>query len=382
VNRECIPLEGKYLANNPDWEPSRQGGENTIDGTLPAEDWARLYKVSQESGLWSATLPEAYGGLGYGVLGQFVLLEERNRSVVPLPCAWVPNALFSANDEQKARYLEPTIAGEKHACFAQTEPDAGSDPGSMKTKAVLDGDEWVINGTKTFISEAADADYHLLLAVTDEEKGSAGGITMFIVDSDTPGISVTPLRVWVTERSNQCTIFYEGVRVPRDAVLGEVGGGFRLGQQFLAIQDRLTRGSMATGFLSRGLELATEWASNRVTFGQPLSERQAIQWMLVDVFVDLMSIRAISYECAARADRGEDVRAYTAMAKLMGANWGHRSMDKIMQILGGAGEMMDTPIPHWYHQIRHGRIGGGTDEIQRILISRAIFKQGKALWEA
>jgi acyl-CoA dehydrogenase len=205
---------------------------------------------------------------------------------------------------------------------------------------------------------------------------------MFLLPADTPGISMTPLKNWQTIRPHQFTVYLENVTIPEDSVLGEVGGGFRLGQQWLAISDRLTRGSMGTGYLTRGLEIATSWAEQRETFGKPLSERQAIQWMLTDVLMDLKSIRAICYECAARADAGEDVRAYAAMAKFVGANWGHRSLDKIMQVLGGLGEDMETPIPHWYHIIRHGRIGGGTDEIQRILMSRAMFKQGKTLWQA
>jgi len=380
VDRECIPLEGKFLADE-GGVPGAFGGESFIDGSLPAEDWERLTAISKESGLYTATLPEEYGGMGLGVLGAFVLAEERNRSVVPLPMANVSHILFECTEEQRPKYLDPIIRGGVFA-FAQTEPDAGSDPGSMKTTAVRDGDEWVINGTKTFITFADQAVFHLVLAVTDPEKRQRGGITMFIVDADNRGISITPLNVWQTKRPHQFTVVYDDVRVPLGNVLGEVGGGFRLGQQWLAVNDRLTRGSMATGFLSRSLEIATEWAKSRVTFGQPLSERQAIQWMLVDVLVDLKCIRAISYECAARADRGEDIRAYAAMAKFVGANWGHRSMDKIMQILGGLGEVTETPIPHWYHLIRHGRIGGGTDEIQRILMSRAIFGQGKELWQA
>jgi acyl-CoA dehydrogenase len=382
IDRECIPLESKFLTNNPEWERGGISGETLVDGTLPRSDWDRLRHVAQETGLATAALPEEYGGLGYGVLGAFVLAEERNRSIVPLPIPHVFNMLYSGTEQQKEKYLLPQMRGEKSACYSQTEPDAGSDPGAMKTRAVKKGDEWVINGTKTFISGADHADFHLVLAVTDEEKRSHGGITLFIVDKEVPGITTQPLHTWQSHRPHQFTVFYEDVHVPDEAILGEVGGGFALGQQFLAIQDRLTRGSMATGFLSRSLDMATEYAKTRHTFGKPLSERQAIQWMLVDVLVDLKCIRAISYECAARADRGEDVRAYAAMSKLIGANWGHRSMDKIMQIFGGMGEAMDYPIPHWYHQIRHGRIGGGTDEIQRILIQRAIFKQGKSLWQA
>jgi acyl-CoA dehydrogenase len=382
VERECIPLESKFLANNPDWARGKFGAEMPIEGTLPESDWARLRAVVMESGLGTVTLPEEYGGLGYGVLGDFVLSEERNRTVVPLPIPTIQIPLYGASASQRERYLLPAIRGEIFGCYAQTEPDAGSDPGGMRTRAELDGDSWVINGTKTFISGADQASFQLLLAVTDETRGSRGGITMFIVDSDTPGISMQPLPTWTSVAPHQFTIFYDDVRVPHDAVLGEVGAGFALGQQWLAIQDRLTRGSLAAGVLSRCLDLATEYVTSRQTFGQPLSERQAIQWMLVDVLVDLKAIRALSYECAARADRGEDVRAYAAMAKLVGANWGHRSIDKIMQIFGGLGESNDSPVPHWYRLIRHGRIGGGTDEIQRILIQRAIFRNGRSLWLA
>ena len=381
VEAECFPLESKFLANNPEWTTPEMG-ETLVDGTLPDEDWARLRKIADDTGLSQVSLPVEYGGLGYGVLGAFVLAEERNRSIVPLPAPHVMGLLYSAEGEQVERYLLPHISGEKKACFAQTEPGAGSDPGAMTTRAVRDGHGWIINGTKTFISGAGKADFHLLLAVTDPDKKAHGGITLFIVDADTPGVTVEPLHTWQTFRANQFTIRYEDVRVDDGQVLGGVGNGFRQGQQFLAVQDRLIRGSMATGFLSRGLDLATDYVKQRTTFGLPLSERQAIQWMLVDVLLDLKSIRAISYECAARADRGEDVRAYAAMAKLVGANWGHRSIDKLMQIFGGLGESMEFPIVHWYRQLRHGRIGGGTDEIQRILIQRAMFKTGSPLWQA
>jgi acyl-CoA dehydrogenase len=392
VQRECIPLEPKFLSHRPGDEPDPQGGswletpttrnETLVDGALTQSDWDRLTRISKETGLYTATLPESYGGLGYGVLGSFVLAEEFKRSVVPLPVPEVPPVLFDCTGVQREKYLEPTMRGEQWYCFAQTEPDAGSDPGSMRTTAVQHGDEWVINGTKMFISRADRAGFHLVLAVTDPEKRQHGGITMFIVDGDTPGITVEPIQTWVAQKPGQFTVTYEDVRVPAENVVGEVGGGFRLGQNWLIISDRLTRGSMATGFLTRGLEIAVEWAKSRTTFGKPLAERQAIQWMLVDVFLDLKAIRAMSYECAVRADRGEDVRTYAAAATLLGGNWGHRSIDKIMQVLGGMGETLETPIPHWYHGLRHGRIGGGTDEIQRMLIARAIFKQGVSLWEA
>lgn len=378
VDKELIPLEQQFLRDDPDGVP----GYGFVDGTLPPDTWTRLRRIAEDTQLATATLPAEYGGLGLGTLGAFVIAEELRRSVVPLPMPQVLNMLYSGTDEQKESYLLPQMRGEKLGSYCQTEPGAGSDVGSIATRAVRDSDQWVINGTKTFISWADEADFFCVMAMTDLQKRTHGGITMFIVDADTPGITMTPLNLWLSSRPHNFTIHFEDVRVPDSAVLGTVGGGMALGQQWLAIQDRLTRGSLAAGMLSRSLEIATEWAQNRVTFGKPLAERQAIQWMLVDVFIDLKCIRALCYECAALTDAGQDVRAYAAIAKYMGGNWGHRSMDKIMQVLGGLGEDMSTPIPHWYKVIRHGRIGGGTDEIQRILISRAIFRQGKELWQA
>jgi acyl-CoA dehydrogenase len=382
VNEQCIPLEQEFLRRG--MEGAEGSGEAMVEGALEPGDRERLTAISKETGLYSMHLPEEHGGGGFGVLGSFVVGEEINRSLVRLPTANVPNILFNANEDQRERYLEPMIRGELRSCFAQTEPNAGSDPGnSMQTRAVRDGDDWVINGTKMFISGADTADFMMLQAVTDPEKRQRGGITMFLIDKDTPGVSMSPISVWLTPRkARQFHVYLDDVRVPHGNVLGEVGNGFRLGQQWLAIHDRLSRGTLAAGILSRGLEMATEWAKERVTFGEPLAERQAIQWMLVDIFIDLKCIRALSYECAARADRGEDVRTYAAMAKFIGANWGHRSVDKLMQIFGGLGETLDMPIPHWYRVLRHGRIGGGSDEMQRMLIARALFGQGKSLWEA
>ncbi|HTX11677.1 MAG TPA: acyl-CoA dehydrogenase family protein [Solirubrobacteraceae bacterium] len=383
VNRECIPLESEFLT---DACPDEQGvnhGQYEIDGSLPKARWDRLREISENTGLYRACLPDELGGMGFGVLGAVVLAEEINRSIVELPTALLPPVLLECNDDQAERYLEPIITREATVAFAQTEPDAGSDPGNgMRTRAVCKGEDWILNGVKTFITDADRASTIMTLAVTDQSLRQRGGITMFLVDRHAPGVTVTPLRTWLAARVHQYTVYYDDVRVPAEDVLGEVGGGFSLGQQWLAISDRLTRGSLAAGILSRGLELAREWVQGRETFGAPLSDRQAIQWMLVDVLVDLKCIRAAAYECAARADAGEDVRTYAALAKFIGANWGHRSVDRLMQIFGGIGESSEHPIPHWYRLLRHGRIGGGTDEIQRMLMARAILKHGPRLWQA
>ena len=383
VDAECIPLESEFLANRCPDNPDVNEGQYEIDGSLPAERWQHLRKVSEETGLYRAWLPAEYGGAGLGVLGAFVLAEELNRSVVELPTALVPPVLFEGNDEQKQRLIEATIVRDERLAFAQTEPDAGSDPGHrMTTSATRCDGGWLINGTKIFITDADRATRIMTLAVTDDQKRQRGGITLFLVDRAAEGLSVEPISTWLSTKPHQFTVHYDNVFVADADVLGGVGNGFALGQMWLAITDRLTRGSLATGILSRGLEIATEWAADRVTFGKPLKDRQAIQWMLVDVLLDLKAIRALSYECAARADAGEDVRTLAAMAKFAGANWGHRSIDRLMQVLGGMGETTEHPFPHWYRILRHGRIGGGTDEIQRVLMARAIFGEGKSVWQA
>ena len=215
VDRECIPLEGEFLA---DQCPDGQGvnhGQYEIDGSLPAGTWDRLRAISEQSGLYRACLPEEIGGMGFGVLGAVVLAEEINRSIVELPTALLPPVLLECNPEQTERYLEPIIDRRSAVAFAQTEPDAGSDPGNgMRTRARPDGDGWILNGVKTFITDADHATTIMTLAVTDESKRQRGGITMFLVDRDSPGVSVAPIKTWLAARPHQFTVFYDDVHVP------------------------------------------------------------------------------------------------------------------------------------------------------------------------
>ena len=389
VQGECIPLEPTYLANPPQEGVVDEGPKGVAEafmgtvGTLPREDWDRLTRLSKETGIYTAHVPAEYGGGALGALGHVVIDEEAHKSIVQLPSSPVPMMLFGAcSPEQEEKYLWPSIRGEKNYAFGQTEPQAGSDPGGMmQTRAVRDGDDWVINGTKMFISGAATADYLLVQAVTDPEKRQRGGISMFIIDNPTRGMSFDPIRVWITpNRASQFFVHLEDVRVPQTAVVGELGRGFTLGQKWLVHHDRLLRGSMALGILSRALRMAIDWSKQRVTYGRPIADRQAIQWMLVDVYMDIMALRAITHQAAWRSDQGEDVRVEASMVKYCAAEWGWRDIDKVMQIFGGLGETLDMPIPHWYHMLRHARIGGGTSEIHRFVMGRALLN-GTVSWE-
>lgn len=383
VTEECVPLEAHSLTH-----PLEEGAEQEgaprgileavpgILGSLPKESWDRLHQVSRDTGIYTSFVPEAYGGGGMGALGHVVVEEEIHKSIVHLPTSPVPMFLIGeCTPEQEEKYLYPAINGDLYYAFGQTEPQAGSDPGGMmQARAVRDGDDWVLNGTKMFISGAASADFLLVQAVNDPEKRQRGGITMFIVDNPTPGLSFDPIRTWIVPtRSQQFFVNLDNVRVPQTQVLGEVGYGFNLGQKWLVHHDRLLRGSMALGILTRSLEMAIDWAKQRVTYGRPIADRQAIQWMLTDVYIDITNLRAVTREIAARSDAGEDVRVEASMVKYCAGEWGWRSIDKIMQVFGGIGETLDMPIPHWYHVLRHARIGGGTSEIHKFVMSRALL---------
>ena len=383
VLEECIPLEPEFLSRPPQDGEENEGAPRGILeavpgilGTLPKEKWGRLHQISRDTGIYTSFVPEDYGGGGIGALGHVMIEEEVHQSILHLPTSPVPMFMIGAcTPEQEQKYLYPAINGELYYAFGQTEPQAGSDPGGMmQTRAVKDGDDWVINGTKMFISGAASSDYLLVQAVTDPEKRQRGGITMFIIDNPTPGMSFDPIHVWtMPSRAQQNLVHLDNVRVPQTQVLGEVGHGFTLGQQWLVHHDRLLRGSMALGILTRALNMAIDWAKQRVTYGRPIADRQAIQWMLTDVYIDLMALRALTRGTAERADNGEDVRVEASMVKYCAGEWGWRSIDKIMQVFGGIGETTDMPIAHWYHMLRHARIGGGTSEIHKFVMSRALL---------
>ena len=233
-------------------------------------------------------MPEEYGGGGMPVLARAIVWEELSRTIaIPARGEGItgPSArgiLYSLTGEMKEKYLLPLLRGEKKACFAQTEPDAGSDPGGMRTTAVRDGDHYVINGVKRFITGAGHADFMQLMVATDRSKGSRGGISCFIVDMDTPGVKLGAC--YETMMGDKpWEIVLDNVRVPATHRVGEEGDGMRFGQQWLNI-GRVKHGARALGVAERCLEMATSYAKQRSTFGRPLADRQAVQWMLADMY--------------------------------------------------------------------------------------------------
>jgi alkylation response protein AidB-like acyl-CoA dehydrogenase len=375
VEKELMPLEPEFLPH-----PGHAFGikETTnLRTVFGAEVTQRLIDISKDTGLWYLMVPEEHGGSGLSILTQVAILEQFNYTAVPFPFANVANILYQCKGDQIDRFLKPVIEGEMTTCFAQTEPNAGSDPGGMmQTSAVKDGDEWVINGTKMWISGAAESDMIMVQVVTDAEKRQRGGITMFMVTRNNPGMTVEEpgIKTWLGPHASQYVVNFDNCRVPESDILGDVGNGFRLGQKWLTIHDRLLRGPFALGKMRRALDMSIEWSKQRVTFGKPISERQAIQWQLVDMYIDLEALQALTYKMAARADSGEDIRAEAGMVKLTSMVWGARTLDKAIQIHGAMGESLELPLTLFYRYLRHGQIGGGANEIQRMQIARKLLR--------
>jgi len=283
----------------------------------------------------------------------------------------VRGILYTLAGEMKEKYLLPVLRGEKRACFAQTEPDAGSDPGGMRTTAVRDGDFYVINGVKRFITGAHKADFMQLMAATDRAKGSHGGISCFVLDKDTPGVKLTTCYHTLTGET-PWEIVFDNVRVPKGHLIGKEGGGFGLGQKWLGA-GRIKQGARALGATRRCLELASTYAKQRNTFGQPLASRQSIQWRLVDTYVALEAATLLVHRAAARHDRGEDDRNEAYLVKLYCTEMAWEAADMCLQVHGGIGLTTDLPVERLWRDQRSHMITEGTPEIMRMALSRHVL---------
>ena len=309
VDRELIPIE-----------------MNTMDGpALRADVRADLERKAKDLGLWLLDVPMEYGGQGLSLLGMAVVWEEISRTIALPPRGPgvfgpdVKPVLFTLNPAQKEKYLFPVLRGEKTTAFAQSEPDAGSDPGAMRTTAVRKGDHYVINGYKRWITKAQDADFLQLVAATDRSKGSRGGLSMFLVDTATPGVKI--VRRTPTMMSDMpCEIALDNVIVPVENLIGKEGEGMRQAQSWITA-GRLHQACRGLGVAKRCLDLAVGYAKQRVTFGAPLADRQAVQFMIAD------SIYRTSHDAAdgVPTRRAHRRRRCRPARKLYGQNRGHRA---------------------------------------------------------
>ncbi|WP_075035637.1 acyl-CoA dehydrogenase family protein [Halobacillus dabanensis] len=364
VEKELIPLENDVLRNEREGKPS-----------LPEGKMEELQQKAKEAGFWGINTPEEYGGADLGQMMLAIVQMEVARTFVPFKFGGsADNILYYGNEEQKEKYLLPTINGEKKSCFAMTEPGAGSDTRNLRMTAVKDGNEWVLNGEKTFITGGNEADFVMAIAITDKElhKSSNGrkGVTCFIVDRDMGWGSeyIHTMGEW-----GPAALIFENVRVPEENILGEIDHGYDLGLEWIGFA-RWIVGARAVGAAERLLNMAIDYANERETFGKPIATRQAIQWQIADSAVEIEAAKWLVLNAAFTLDQGEDNRHYASMAKLYGANMGNNVIDRVLQIHGGMGYTRELPIERWYREARLWRIYDGTDEIQRLIISRNLLK--------
>ncbi|HEY71647.1 MAG: acyl-CoA dehydrogenase [Chloroflexi bacterium] len=338
-----------------------------------------LFRRMAELGIFGLPFPEKYGGSESGYTSLVIALEEIARvsgsmaitldAQTSLYCE--PVYLFGT-EEQKRKYLTPAVRGEKIGCFGLTEPQAGSDAGATRTRAVRDGDEWVLNGQKIFITNGSVADFAVVTAMTDPEKGTRG-ISSFIVEKGTPGFQPgrdedkMGLRGSVTSE-----LLFENCRVPAENLVGAENEGFK---QFLTTLDagRVAIAAMAVGLAQGAFEKSVAYAQEREQFGRPIAKFQAMQWMIADMATEIEAARLLVNRAAWLREQGKRFTQEAAMAKLFSTEMSERVCHKAIQIHGGYGYMREYEVERMYRDQRLCQIGEGTNQIQRLIIARRVL---------
>jgi acyl-CoA dehydrogenase len=343
-----------------------------------------LRKRAREAGLWTPHLPPEWGGLGVGPLGMALISQECGASALASLAlnAMAPDEgnmhllLHAGTEEQKETYLRPLAAGEMRSCFAMTERAAGSDPTMLRTTATADGEGWVLDGEKWFISGANGAGFAIVVAVTDPEAESRHHRhSLFLVDAGTPGWKVVrEIPVMGTHGpGGHCEVLLESCRVPADALLGERGAGLALAQARLG-PARLAHAMRWIGMAQRALDLAAARALDRETFGRALSEHQAVQWMLADSATQLYAARLMVLHAAWKIETGQDHRQEVAFVKVFVSEALGDIVDRALQIHGALGYSGDLPLERFYRDARAARLYDGPSEVHRMAIARALLK--------
>jgi acyl-CoA dehydrogenase len=355
IEREVMPLEPEVLRNE-------RAGRPGID----AETLTALRHKARQAGFWGVTTPEEYGGMNLGAIMAVIIAIETGRTFVPFTFGGTAdNILYAGNDEQKRRYLIPTIEGERRSCFAITEPGAGSDARNISARAVPDGGDYVINGEKTFITGGNEADFTMVFAVVPD-----AGVTCFLADRDMGWKSepIPTMGEW-----GPASLVFEDVRVPKENILGELGKGFELAMRWIG-QGRFMIPARAIGSAERMLQMAIDYAKIRRSMGHVIADYQAIQWKIADSHVEIEAAKWLTLHAAWRAQSGLDARHASSISKLNGAEMANKVVDRVLQIHGGMGYTKELPIERWYRELRLLRIYEGTDEIQRRTIARNLLK--------
>jgi acyl-CoA dehydrogenase len=358
--------------------PHEQEIEQT--GVLRSELAAEIKAKALEAGLYAANIPEEFGGGGLDTLTWLLYEKELGRANYALhwTCVARPsNILCAGSPEQQEKYLQACLRGEKSDCLAMTEPDAGSDLRGMRGKAVQDGDDWILNGTKHFISHAKEADFTIVFMATGEEQTARGPkklISAFFVDHDNPGLTIRDGYQNVSHRGYTNAIQeYDNCRVPQSAMLGDVHKGFDVANSWLGT-TRLQVAATCLGRAERAFELALQYAADRKQFGQPIGKFQGVSFKLADMATEMKAAELLVMEAGWKYDQGTCTDADMAMAKLKATEMLAMVSDEAIQIFGGMGLMNELPLERIWRDARIERIWEGTSEIQRHIISRSLLR--------
>jgi alkylation response protein AidB-like acyl-CoA dehydrogenase len=366
-------------------EMARDFTENEIKPKAPELDKTERHPVEivqkmAELNLMGIAIPDVYGGGGADIVSYAVALEEISRGcasvgvIMSVNNSLVCDPIYTfGTEEQKKKYLTPLASGKKLGCFGLTEPEAGSDAAAQKTTAVLQGDEWVINGKKNFITNGNVADYCVLLALSDRSKGSKG-ISSFIVDCKAPGFSVGVVEKKLgIKASGTAELIFEDYRLSKENLLGQVGQGFYVAMNTLD-GGRIGIASQALGIARAALEAATNYSKTRVQFGKPISQFQAIQWMIADMATELDAARLLTLRAAFLKDNKMRYEKEAAMAKLYASEAAGRITTKAIQIHGGYGYSQEYNVERHFRDARITELYEGTSEVMRMVISSNILK--------
>jgi len=348
-------------------------------GRLPAKVGADLRRQAIEAGLAGGELPVEVGGKGWTVFEQ-VLVHEQYGQVTGGLWSFIPGAydvLVHASPEQRKRYLEPSLRGERFGAYAVTEPDAGSDARTLATTAVRDGDEWVLNGEKWFVTGPDNTDFMVVQAMVIE--GDHRQPTLFLVDYDTAGVRMSADPAYMHTYADRHPQFVlEDVRVPDSARLGDIGAADDLANEWF-VTERIHIGARCAGAMERLLTLGVEWATQRIQFGERIFDFEGVSFPLADSAADASAARLLTREAAWLADSGADrkvVHAKASLAKLFASEAAFICADRVVQVFGGRGYMRDNPAERYLRELRVDRIWEGTSEIQRLIIARSLERRG------
>ncbi len=342
--------------------------------------WDNVKKMA-DLGLFGIIFPEQYGGGGFGTLEYVLAVEEISRACASTGITLAAHVSLGTwpiynfgTEEQKRRYLPALCSGERLAAFGLTEPEAGSDAGGTKTRAIADGQGYAVNGRKIYITNGSVAGTVVFTAVTTPGIG-VKGISSFIVEKGAPGFSAGSREKKLGHRaSDTVELIFENLKLPKDAMLGPEGGGFK---QFMMTLDggRISIGAMSLGIAQAALDAAVKYSKERRQFGRSIADFQAIQLLLAEMVTELEAARLLVYQTARLKDRGQPFTRYAAMAKLKASTVAMRAADSAVQIHGGAGYMTDHPVERYFRDAKLMEIGEGTSQIQKLIIARELLRE-------